>query len=210
MKLVDSLDEQALLEELIDGSKPPVPAECRHLHWLLFTPFRYPARADSRFRRAGEGRGVFYAAERIETAAAEMAFWRRLFFLESPGTAPPAGTLEMTAFAVDYAAQALDLTLAPWRDDPALSDKADYRACHRVADTARGLGAGAILYRSVRDPAGGTNVAILTCAAFTGAQPRHRETWRFRLTQDRVMALGETRGTRLEFLYAGFGDARVL
>ena len=40
-KLVDSADEQALLEELIDGAKPPDLTRGR-LHYLLFTPFRYP------------------------------------------------------------------------------------------------------------------------------------------------------------------------
>ena len=39
-RLLDEFDEQALLEELLDESKPPVPSECRHLHYLLSTPFR--------------------------------------------------------------------------------------------------------------------------------------------------------------------------
>lgn len=209
MKLVDTLDEQRILEELIDAAKPRVPEECRGLHWLLFTPFRYPARRASRFRPAGEARGVFYAAERVETAAAEMAFYRRLFFLESPGTPLPAGALEMTAFEVAYAAEAVDLTAEPWRSDPVLTDKLDYAGCHAAAEAARGLGAGAILYPSVRDPGAGTNVAILACGAFTERAPRTVETWRFRLAADRVMALGEARGMRLEFPYAGFGDPRL-
>src|SRR3990167_11008373 len=41
-KLVDSLDEQAILEELIDTSKPPVPTLYLNLHPLLRTAFRYP------------------------------------------------------------------------------------------------------------------------------------------------------------------------
>lgn len=209
MKLVDSLEEQQTLEELLDGSKPPVPAPCRHLHWLLFTPFRYPARYGTRFRRAGEARGVFYAAERVETAVAEMAFWRRLFFLESPGLRPPANALEMTAFCVGYRTAVLDLTLPPWGSDPALHDPVDYAACQAAADTARRLGAGAIRHRSVRDPGGGANLAILSCAAFTDRAPVASEIWRLRLTEDRVMALGEARGLRLEFPYAGFGDPRL-
>ena len=43
MKLVDTLEEQELLEILVDGTKPQVPPDCRHLHYLLFTPFRYGA-----------------------------------------------------------------------------------------------------------------------------------------------------------------------
>ena len=53
-KLVDSDAEQALLEELIEEVKPPtgVPAG---LHYLLFTPFRYPPlRHGSRFGTRAE------------------------------------------------------------------------------------------------------------------------------------------------------------
>ena len=84
LKLVDTLDEQRLLEGLIEGTKPMVPPECRHLHYLLFTPFRYGAvyPNGSRFRRAGITEGVFYAAEAVESAIAEMTFHRLLFFAE--------------------------------------------------------------------------------------------------------------------------------
>ena len=40
-KLVDSLEEQQLLESLIDAVKPPAPHGAR-FHYLLSTPFRYP------------------------------------------------------------------------------------------------------------------------------------------------------------------------
>ena len=80
LKLVDTLNEQRLLEGLIEGTKPMVPPECRHLHYLLFTPFRYGAvyPNGSRFRRAGITEGVFYAAEAVESAIAEMTFHRLL------------------------------------------------------------------------------------------------------------------------------------
>ncbi len=70
LKLVDSVDEQAVLERLVDDTKPPVPPECRGLHYLLATPFRYgaPYPTGSRFRRAGMTEGVFYAAEEASTA----------------------------------------------------------------------------------------------------------------------------------------------
>ena len=48
-KLVDTLEEQSLLEDLIDAAKPPDPTQGR-LHYLLSTPFRYPPlRHGSRF-----------------------------------------------------------------------------------------------------------------------------------------------------------------
>src|SRR5262249_17547527 len=65
LKLVDAVDEQELLEDLIEATKPPLPPECRDLHYLLSTPFRYGSvyPGGSRFRRAGLTEGVFYASE---------------------------------------------------------------------------------------------------------------------------------------------------
>ncbi len=105
LKLVDTLAEQAALERLLEETKPPVPPECRHLHYLLATPFRYgaPYPQGSRFRRAGFTPGVYYASEHVETAVAEAAFHRLLFFADSPGTPWPANALELTAFSVPCA-----------------------------------------------------------------------------------------------------------
>ena len=69
LSLVDNLDEQNLLEDILEETKPPVPAECRHLDYLLSTPFRYrPYPYGSRFRKAGLTPGVWYGAEQPETA----------------------------------------------------------------------------------------------------------------------------------------------
>src|SRR5437868_4446832 len=74
LKLTDNRAEQALLETIIEAVKPPVPADCEHLDFLLATPFRYAAyKEGSRFRRAGFTPGVFYASENVETAIAETA-----------------------------------------------------------------------------------------------------------------------------------------
>src|ERR1700726_5323205 len=84
-KLTDTAAEQHALELLIEETKPPIPPECRHLNFLLSTPFRYGAAypRGSRFRRAGFTPGVFYASERVETPIAELCFFRLLFFSES-------------------------------------------------------------------------------------------------------------------------------
>ena len=86
---MDTLAEQSLLEDLLEGTKPPVPPECRHLHYLLSTPFRYgaPYPKGSRFRRAGFTPSVYYASAKVATAVAEIAFHRLLFFAEVAGPA---------------------------------------------------------------------------------------------------------------------------
>ena len=79
-KLVDSMEEHELLEELLDAFKPAPPdAECTQLHCLLYTPFRYPPlRHGSRLGRASE-RGIWYGSLSIETALCETAYYRFVF-----------------------------------------------------------------------------------------------------------------------------------
>src|SRR6266700_924670 len=107
LKLVDSVGDQVLLEDLIETTKPPVPPGCRDLHYLLSTPFRYGAAYPngSRFRCTGMSEGVFYASETPQTAIAEIAFYRLLFYAESPDTPWPVNPAEYTAFSVKYATE---------------------------------------------------------------------------------------------------------
>ena len=84
-RLVDSNEEQAVLEELLEESKPRMPASTVGLHYLLATPFRYPPwHRGSRFRSPAEP-GVFYAAEERRTACAELGYWRWRFVTDSSG-----------------------------------------------------------------------------------------------------------------------------
>ena len=202
LKLVDTLAEQLLLEQLLDESKPPVPPECRHLHYLLSTPFRYGSRypRGSRFRRAGLTPGVFYASHTSSTAMAEMAFHRLKFFAESPQTPWPANAGEHTAFAVRFRTRAgLDLMQPPLdRDTARWSHPTDYAACQDLADAARAAGVQVLRYRSARDP-DGVNIALLTCAAFRSHEPIERQTWRLQLGPAGAWALCDAPLLRLNF-----------
>src|SRR6056297_983575 len=83
LQLVDNLAQQALLEDMLEETRPPVPAECVGLHYLYMTPFRYgPYPNGSRFRRAGSTPGVYYASEPPRTAIIETAFHLLLFYAE--------------------------------------------------------------------------------------------------------------------------------
>jgi hypothetical protein len=212
MALVDTLEEQALLERVLDDSKPSVPAECRHLHYLLFTPFRYGAvyPAGSRFRRPGLTAGVFYASQRSETAVAEMAFRRLLFFAESPGTPWPANAAEYTSFAVRYAGRkGLDLTRPPLDKDAATwMDPVDYEPCHDLADAAREAGVQVLRYQSARTE--GLNIALLNCAAFASTAPLDRQVWRVHLDSMGVRAICAFPESRLAFDRRAFArDPRI-
>jgi hypothetical protein len=214
MKLVDSAAEQSLLEHLLEDTKPGFPPEARDLDYLLATPFRYGAAYPhgSRFRRAGRTPGVFYASAAISTAVAEMAFYRLLFFSESPGTPLPANAADYTAFAARVSTEhGLDLTRGALAEDAAAwLHPTDYAACQALADAARAAGVEAMLYQSVRDPVGGHNIALLSAAGFAAREPVQRQTWHIHLARGHVQALCDYPRQRLGFSLADFpGDPRL-
>lgn len=214
LKLVDSVDEQTMLEDLIHGTKPPLPPECRDLHYLLSAPFRYGAAypAGSRFRRAGATDGVFYASASSQTAVAEMAFYRLLFFAESPDTPWPANPAEFTAFSVEYAtAKGIDLTDRAYRSHQERWEHlTDYRYCQDLADVARAAEIEIIGYRSVRDPGEGRNLALLTCRTFAKKQPLEHQTWHIRVSEAGAQAICEAPKSGITFGRSSFAaDPRI-
>lgn len=213
LKLVDTIAEQHTLEQVLEESKPPIPFECRHLHYLLFTPFRYgaPYPEGSRFRRAGFTPGVFYASEQVHTALAELAFRRLLFFDESPDTPWPANPGEYTAFSAAFTTRrALDLTVEPLaRDEAAWTHPLNYAPTQDLADAARSAEIEVLRYRSAR--AEGRNVALLTCRAFPAPEPVERQVWRMDVGPRGARALCEFPRQRLEFGRDAFAnDPRIM
>ncbi|WP_291834441.1 RES family NAD+ phosphorylase [Limimaricola sp.] len=194
MRIVDTDAEQAVLEQVLEASKPPVPEECRHLDYQFWLPFRYGCypRA-SRFRRAGPTPGVWYGAEAPLTAICETIWGKLAFFAASPGTALPRRPIEHTAVRARIKTPfALDLTAGHMRDRGNWTDPDDYTDCLALADDARAIGGEAIRYASVRAAEPGINVAVLRCAAFAQPRPVARQTWHILLRQGLVRAHCET------------------
>ena len=187
MVLVDTLDEQALLESLLDASKPALPEPLRRLHWLLFTPFRYPPLpSGSRFRGPAEP-GVFYGAEERRAACAELGYWRWRFLLDSPAL-EAIGPTAQTLFRTPVAGAGIDLRRAPFDARRAdWTDPADYAACQALARQARSEHLQLIRYESVRDPRHGACAAILSPRAFVHPRPLVTTTWMLTVRPDRVI-----------------------
>jgi hypothetical protein len=214
LKLTDTLAEQAVLEGLLEETKPRLPPAAVGLHYLMAAPFRYGALypRGSRFRRAGRTPGVFYGAENPQTAAAEMAFYRLLFYAESPQTSWPLNAGEDTAFnAPVRSSAALDLTLPPLdRDHASWTDPQDYEACQAFADAARSAQADLIRYQSVRDPGNGGNLALLEPGPFVAREPTKFEPWRVNVGPFGAQAIREFPADRYEFNRAAFAaDRRI-
>ncbi|HTE46753.1 MAG TPA: RES family NAD+ phosphorylase [Gemmatimonadaceae bacterium] len=176
-KLVDSVDEQVLLEELIERAKPPAVGPAS-LHYLLATPFRYPPlRHGSRFGARHE-RGVWYGSETPRTVFAEVAYYR-LLFLEGTSADLGALTTQLTAFTARVRSTlGVDLTLAPFdAHRRAISSPSRYASAQALGVEMRQAGVELIRYESARDPQGGINVAAFSPAVFGSSKPRSFETW---------------------------------
>jgi hypothetical protein len=186
MRLTDSLEEQALLEAVLEDSKPALPAPVRRLHYLLATPYRYRPHLGSRFRAALEP-GVWYGAEALRTALAEKSYWRLRFLLDSPGT-PDLKPVPHTAFQATVRSRAtLDLMRTPFvRERTAWTHRLDYRNTQSFASLARTVHIELIRYESVRDPEHAACVAVLDPVAFGRGQPRGLETWFIAAARSRV------------------------
>ena len=152
LMLVDNRDEQQVLEELLEGSKPPLAADLRDLHYLLAAPFRYPPLAHGSRFGARHERGIFYGSTRVETALGECAFYRLLFLagLSTPFTEDV--ITRHTAFSVElHAGRGLDLCAAAFTPARAwLRSPVDYRATQAFGSAMRANGVEAFLYLCAR------------------------------------------------------------
>jgi hypothetical protein len=199
--LVRTLAEQALLEDLIEASKPPLPAASTGLHYLLVTPFRYPplpwgSRFGSRFEPS-----LFYASRSTDTCLAEGAYYRCVFW--SGMATPPPAPLDTrhTLFAVPLrAARGLQLQLAPFdAHADALTDRRDYAATQALGTALRDAGIEAFEYTSARDPAAGINVALFTPGALGASKPTILDEWLCSTSADTVTYYSRTGGGFREF-----------
>lgn len=209
VRVTDTLAEQIRLEVLLDHGKPAWPADCAGYDFLIATPFRYwPYDRGSRFRRARQSEGVFYASEKIETAVAEMAFYHALFYAESPAAQRPTSPIEMTGFSVRAEGRrALDLTRPPFdRDRELWQNASNYAPCQDFADRARAAAIELIRYRSVRCPRGGTNLAILAIGAIVDKTPVQRQTWHIFLRDKTVQAWAENPKIGFQFDISVWAD----
>ena len=187
-KLVDSAEEQALLEELIERVKPPDVTGGR-IHYLLFTPFRYPPlRHGSRFGARHE-RGIWYGSEQRRTALAEIAYYRMLFI---EGTHAVLGTVstQLTAFTVRLrSSRAVDLVSPPFHAHrKSIASPVRYTSSQALGSAMRASGVELFRYPSAREREGdgGVNVGAFLPAVFGSAKPHTFETWHCTAVREQV------------------------
>ena len=172
MKLVDDLEEQQTLESLLESNKPLLRPGTSNLDYLLSTPFRYhPKRGGSRFRSEIDP-GVFYGAESIRTAGAELAYWRWRFLKDAVDLSF-LSPVAHTVFSCEPSCQAIDLRRPPLARDVALwSDSSQYLETQNIGRMARKSNVQGIIYASVRDKTPAWCIAILDPDVFIGIKPK--------------------------------------
>ena len=189
MRLVDNrLRAQAILEEILEESKPPMREEIAGLDYLLFTPFRYPSPYGSRFRAAGQP-GVFYGAEAVRTACAELGYWRWRFVMDSEGlrSIGLAATAH-TIFLAGIRGTGIDLREPPFvRSRRRWTDRTDYTYTQAFARAARSAQVQVVRYQSVRDPEQGGCAVVLRPDAFHPKKRLDQQTWHLTVTPTTVI-----------------------
>lgn len=198
MRLVDTLDDQALLEQILEDSKPPLPRGALGKHFLLSTPFRYRSPHASRFRPANAP-GIWYGAASLRTACAETAWWRWRFLMDSSGLREAELLTEHTIFAAEVAGRGVDLMAPPWlQSRELLTQSSDYTMTHRLAAAARRHALQMLRYESARDPDGAC-CAVLDAAALQSLDLKSQQTWHCRTTRSAVRMIHGSSGYEWTF-----------
>lgn len=162
-ELVDTLEEQAVLEEMIEQTKPAILSSAQGFSYLLFTPFRYPPlKHGSRFGARFEP-GLFYGSRTLTTALAETAFYRLHFWFDM-SVPPPAGKIKTqhTALTVQIKTdKGLKLQTPPFsKFEMNLTDKTSYGVTQKLGASMRENNIEAFETLSARDVAKDLNVGL--------------------------------------------------
>lgn len=170
--LVDTTKEHAILENILEENKPKLPtygdeAAFKGLHYLLFTPFRYPPlTSGSRFGGRFE-RNLFYASMELTTAITEKAFHRLKLLLASEGDIGNKA-IAYTAFKVNFNIHScIDLSKKPFNDYKAqISSPISYIHSQALGKDLRLNGVHACVSYSARCKNNGKNVNVFSPKAF--------------------------------------------
>lgn len=177
---VDTLDEQALLEEMLEATKPNYKEDLSDYHYLLSTPFRYPPlKWGSRFGAVHEP-SIFYGATSVEVTLAEAAYYRFIFW-DSMAAAPikPQLRSEHSLFSVAYqSTQGIRLQHPPFAQyQHEIAHPSQYSVSQQLGTAMRAAGVETFEYPSARGPQHGNCIGLFTARAFKHKKPKDISRW---------------------------------
>jgi RES domain len=200
-KLVDSLKEQEILEEIIEFEKPALPELCQGYHYLLFTAFRYPPlKKGSRFGTRYEP-SLWYGSYNIETALAEKAYYRLLLLRDSDAIFDEL-PITYTAFQAEIETnKGVDLTKTPFSQfKHEISKKDSYIYSQSLGSKMRSANIPAFSFKSARCPKEGINMGLFVPQGFKAKKPLEPfQTWQGTVTNSKShMEFVRTNGLHME------------
>jgi hypothetical protein len=190
LSYVDSLEEQAVLESLLDAAKPAWPPDSESYHYLLRTPFRYPPLPwGSRFGGRHEP-SLLYGGLGLHTTLAEAAYYRFVFRDSMQATPPKEAivsqhTLVTVAYRTNHGVRLQDPPLAQYAD--LIGHPGNYAASQALGTDMRETGVEAFEYGSARDPMRGLCVGLFVLRALAARRPRTLRPWLCELGADEVV-----------------------
>ena len=191
LSYVDTLEEQVLLEDILEGFKPPYPENSDSYHYLLKTPFRYPPlQWGSRFGRVHEP-SIFYGGTSLEVTLTESAYYRFVFW-HSMAIAPPKNRIctEHTLFSVNYKSQfGVQLHQVPFIDyQHELTHPAKYHTTQQLGCDMRAAEVEVFEYNSARESSELNSICIGIYQVTTLVQklPKNMSQWFCEINQSEV------------------------
>ena len=187
---VDTLDEQALLEEMLEDTKPVYREDLTAYHYLLSTPFRYPPlKWGSRFGATHEP-SLFYGGARVDVTLAESAYYRFVFWNSMAGT-PIKKQIrsEHSLFSVEYQSQyGVCLHQDPFDHyQHEIASPTQYSQSQQLGSAMRASGVEAFEYSSARAPQKGICIGLFAARALKQKQPKNMSLWLCETTANEVL-----------------------
>ncbi len=199
MSLVDTHEEQELLEQLLEENKPKIIPQEKH--YLITTPFRYPPLLyGSRF---GEKHfpGIFYASEKIETCFSECAYYRFLFIegMENFPESKKINTQHITFWVTINTANAIKLQNYPFTQYQEITSPNNYTNSQQLGTDMRESGIEAFSFVSARDHAKGINFGVFNQNAIISTTPYRINHWQCTTSQNSVIFYDHISNSSCEF-----------
>lgn len=188
--LVDTLQEQKMLEDMLDRVKPSIPPACEQYDYLIYTPFRYPPlKHGSRFGEKTHA-SIFYGSRYIETAFAELAYYRFVYY--DGMMTPPKKEQKVTQHASFYidcqTEKGIALDESPFVEHKnKISNPASYDVSQKLGKEMRDKDVEAFSYFSARTE-NEVNLGIFSCNAIKSLLPQKLRHWSC-ITRDKSVTI---------------------
>lgn len=179
--ITSNSEEQSILEDLLEQTKPVQTSELEKRHYLIKTPFRYPPlNYGSRFGSILEP-SLFYGATDKQTVLAEVAYYRFRFLADVEDSQALTKFNLQSNHSIFYvnthSERAVQLTQSPFKEfKQQISAPDSFATSQKLSRLMREDGIELFSYYSARNSIG-INGAAFTHKAIKSKTPKDLESW---------------------------------